>query len=121
MIRGIESFPHAAIVAANFFRRRPVGRLVRRQVSSYGIDTEGKQPIDCGVKRLALAAQQIPLKSLQVPEVKNDAMALGNRAIIQSRGLDHRKQAIRLHPRGAPPWNDRVHGATLSFLKPGLL
>jgi hypothetical protein len=73
-------------ISIYFFAFRPVRRLVGRQASANGIDSKSKKLIKCGVKGLQAKRslrQQIPVESFNVPNIKNDAMALGNRPIIQ--------------------------------------
>src|SRR5208282_5936102 len=72
----------------------------RGQTSAYGIDSECKQPVEFGTQALQIEhplARQIPIKSLEVPDVKNDPVTLGNGSLIERISLHYSKQLI-----GAP-------------------
>src|SRR4051794_39076925 len=73
-------------ISIYFFVFWPVRWLVGRQASANRIDSKSKKLIECGVKGLQAKRalrQQIPVESFNVPNIKNDAMAFGNRPIIQ--------------------------------------
>src|SRR5262249_21738342 len=56
-----------------------------RQASANRINTEGKQLIEGGMETFqseCALAQQIPVKCLDVAQVENDAMALGDRPLV---------------------------------------
>jgi hypothetical protein len=75
------------VVAIYFSSRRPIGWLVGRQATAYRIDSKGKKLIEGRVKRLqpkAALRQQIPIEGFDVTNIKNNAMPLGNRAVVQS-------------------------------------
>ena len=73
------------VVAIYFFARRPVGWLVGRQAAAYRIDSKGKKLIEGRVKRLQPKGglcQQILIEGFDVANIKNNAMPLGNRAVV---------------------------------------
>jgi hypothetical protein len=84
--RGIESLPNVAGIVPHFLHRWPIRRLIRRKPAPYRINAEGKEPIKFWMERFQIQkapAQEIPVKGLEVPQIKDDAMPFWNRPVVQ--------------------------------------
>ncbi len=78
--------------------RGPIYRLIRGEPSADRIDTEGKQLVKSRIERLEpqdTFAQKVPLECLQVPEVEDDAMPLGNRPLVERISPDDIEKLVR--------------------------
>src|SRR5215469_16214700 len=81
----IQFRPHAPDITFDLRLGGPVAGLIRWQPAVDWIDAEGEEAIEAGVKRLQsgkLGMQKIPIERLQMAEVKNNAVAFGDRAVI---------------------------------------
>jgi hypothetical protein len=89
-------------------------RLVIRQTSIHGVDAEGEEPIEIGVERRKSQRfkEKIPVEGLQMTEIENNSMALGNGTVIECLGPDNLKQLVAS---GARPAN-----TCMELLKTGL-
>src|ERR1700685_2716880 len=84
--RPIQFIAQSLVVRIDLFALRPVRRLIARQSSADWVDSKRKQLIECLVKRLQPERplrQQIPVERFDVPNVKNDAMPLRDRTVVQ--------------------------------------
>ena len=77
--------------------RWPLRRLIRRQSTADRIDTESKQTIELWIKTFQsehTIMQKIPIECFEMSDVKNDAMALGNGAIVKRIGIHDGKKLV---------------------------
>ena len=77
--------------------RGPVGGLVAWQASADGIDAEGKQLVEFFLERIEcenISADQVPVKGLEVSEIKENAVPLGNGPLIKALRAHHAKEFI---------------------------
>src|SRR5215470_15521125 len=97
----IHGVSNIAVVLTDFFLVRPVTGLVVWKISRCGINAEGKEVVErflLGLHSKGIRAYQIPIKRIQVAEVEGDAMALRDRSIVESVGLNQLKQIVRQRP-----------------------
>src|SRR5277367_5841377 len=81
----VQFIAQAAVVALDFFALRPVHRLIHRQVSFNGVDSESEQMVEGpleGPQTEGPLGEQIPIKGFHMSQVKDQAMALGDRTVI---------------------------------------
>ena len=73
-------------------------RLIAGQAAVHGIDTESKEVIELGMKSFQAEqrAQKIPVEGFEVTDIKDDAMAFGDGALIDRIGIDDGKKLIGL-------------------------
>jgi hypothetical protein len=83
-------------VAPHFFQRRPVFRLIIRQTSLHGIDAEGEESIEIGVERSKSEwlKEKVPVECLQMTQIENNTVALGNGTVVEGFGPDNFKEFI---------------------------
>ena len=82
----VEFFAHALLIAGHFRQRRPILRWVRGQSAADGIDAERKKFIKSPVERAQTKGalrEQVPVKRLDMANVENDAMSLGDGPIVE--------------------------------------
>src|SRR5215468_8787691 len=94
---GIEFIANARIVAVNFAASWPVQRAIRWQTAADGIDAECKKLIEGGIERSkpkSTTAQKIPIESVHMAEIKNQAVAFGDGTIVKSLLADQREDFI---------------------------
>ena len=88
----VECFAQAIVVRFNLGASWPVAGLIVGQASTYRVDAEGKQPVERGMKarqtKHALR-EEIPVEGFQVAQIKNNPVALGNRAVVNGFGPDN--------------------------------
>src|SRR5207245_74416 len=78
----VDRLADAAVVRLDRRRARPVGGQLVRQPAADRIDAEGKQAVEGLVERLeaeSLARDQVPVERLDVAEVEDQAVTLGDR------------------------------------------
>jgi hypothetical protein len=77
----VEHGTDSLAIAADRREGRPVGGSVPGKTRTVErIDAKSEEPIQLGIEGLqsqAVAAEQIPIESLEMPEVEHDAVALG--------------------------------------------
>src|SRR5215471_17544088 len=81
----IQFFADVAHVAIDFGPRWPIRRRVRWQSAADGVNSECEQLIESrmkGAQSERALGQQIPVKRLDMADVKYDAVALGNRPVV---------------------------------------
>src|SRR5208282_4179154 len=80
---------------------RPVRRRVRGQSAVNGIYSEREELIESRVVRLQpqRGAQQVPIKGFQVPEIKDQPVALRDGAIVEGIRRKQFKQRVRARSR----------------------
>src|SRR5580765_466865 len=84
--RVIKCTADLIIVNSNFLTRRPVAWLVSRKSATHGINSKRKKLIERAMKALQAKralAQQIPVESLDVAQVKNHPVAFRDRPFIK--------------------------------------
>jgi hypothetical protein len=97
----IQGNPDPTHVLTYAFKRRPVRWLIRWQAASHRVDAECKQAVELRVETSQTKyffLQKIPIKSLQMSDVEDDSVTLGNRPIVNSLRPDDFKQGIALVP-----------------------
>ena len=85
--RGVERFADPLVVTAYLLNGGPVRGLVVGQAAAHGIDSKSEESVEFLLKRVDLEnipAQQVPVKGLQVSEVKEKAVALGDGPLIDA-------------------------------------
>src|SRR5579864_5326855 len=82
----IQSTTQTRHVVAYFGNRRPILWEIRGQPATNGVNAECKQAIEIGTNTFDVQGalpQKIPIESLQMANVENDAMALRDRAVVK--------------------------------------
>src|SRR5579872_3813429 len=100
----IQRRPDVPHVLANSRERGPVRRLVRGQSATHRINAEREQTIELRMKALQtenIFMQQVPIESLEVSNVENDAMPLGDGAVVHRLGFHDGKKCVAF-PAGIP-------------------
>lgn len=95
---GIQLAANAGYIAVDFIAPRPIGGSVLGETAVNGIDAEGEESIEGALKRREAkraVAEQVPVESFNVAEIKNDAMAFGNGAIVNRLFANDLEQLIR--------------------------
>jgi len=93
----VEFFAHALIVAPDFLQRGPITRGVDRQSAANRINSESKELIEErveGAQTERATGKEVPVKSFQVAYIKNDAVSLGDRSVVQSLLANHLEKLI---------------------------
>ena len=98
---GIQHAAHTRIVIAYFLGGGPVRGPVRWQIAGVGVYAEREYSVEAGMKRsqIQIAAEQVPIERLQMAEIEDYAMPLGNRTLIQCGGIDQFEKAVGLRAR----------------------
>ena len=93
----IEPFSNLPPVLFNPADRRPISRFIRRKSAIDGINAEREQLVELRSvgPQSVWPAQQIPIKSFQMSQIKNQSMAFGNRAIVKGIRRQQPKNRIR--------------------------
>src|SRR5215470_17671058 len=81
----IQFFADAAHVAIDFGARWPIRRRVRWQSAANRVNSECEQLIESrmkGAQSERARCQKVPVKCLDVADIKYDAVALGNRPVV---------------------------------------
>src|SRR5882762_9562610 len=83
-------------VAPYFFWRWPIFREVIRQTSLHGIDAEGEESIEIGIERSKSEwlKEKVPIECLQMTQIENNTVALGNGTVVEGFGPDNFKQFV---------------------------
>ncbi len=108
----VESAADLTYVFADGIQRRPVRRHISWQSAANRIDAERKQPIKTRIDALHsedAAVQKIPIKRLQMSDIKNDAVTLGDGPVIQRIGTHHSEEGVTAASRVQDPF-DQVMG-----------
>src|ERR1700733_1530473 len=82
----IQNLPNSRSVAMNLIKPWPVRCLVVGQSAADRINTEGEQTVQVWLESFqaqAAFAQQIPVEGLEVPDVKNNPVSLGNWTLVK--------------------------------------
>ena len=93
----IESFARAPDVGTHFVDVRPVGRAILRGLARRRIDARLEQAIEVGVERRRVeraARDLVPVEGVEVAEVEDQAMAIGDRALVERLVRDEREQRV---------------------------
>ena len=97
----IDCLPQPPIVLTHLGDRRPVARLIGRQSAADRINSKRKQTIELWIEGLnpqQPLAQQVPVEGFQMTYIKNDAMPLANRALIERTSANDFKELIGFIP-----------------------
>ena len=95
--QAVQGLAHADLITIHLLPRRPVGGNILGQTAFIGIDSEREEAVEFGVetrRRERPLPDQIPVESLQVAEVKNQAMAFRNRPFVEGIGTDQIEQFV---------------------------
>src|SRR5207245_10516540 len=82
----IQCLSNTPIVALDFADSRPVPGDVARQLPFRRVDAEREEPVELRMKReegQRALADLVPIKGLEVAEVEDQPMALGNWALVE--------------------------------------
>src|SRR5260370_42435506 len=93
----VESATDIGHVIADAAQRGPVGWYIGGEPTADWIDAEGEQPIKFKMDTLHpedAFVQQIPIECFQVSHIKNDAVTLRNRPLIEPAGADQIEECI---------------------------
>src|SRR5579883_2605302 len=93
----IQLVANAADVALDFLAAGPIGWCIARETAADGIDAEGEELIKGAVKgreAKGAAGEQVPVEGLHMTEIKDDAMALRNGAVVEGFFTDDLEQFI---------------------------
>jgi hypothetical protein len=76
----VQAFAYRIAIREHSVKRGPITRAIARQTSTHRIDAEREQPVELCVERLQTerSGEQIPVERLEVPDVEDDAVPLGN-------------------------------------------
>src|SRR5438876_1190882 len=95
--RAIQLFSQTPVVALDFFACRPIRRCIRWQSSVHRVNAKRKQAVEGPLKRPQSKRplrEQVPIKSLDVPDVKNKAVSLGDGPVVYRLFAHHAKYLI---------------------------
>ena len=84
----IEAFAHVPDVGTHFVDARPVGRTVLRGLAGRGIDARFEQSIEDRMERRRVeraARDLVPVEGVEMAEVEDQAMAIGDRPFVKRR------------------------------------
>jgi hypothetical protein len=80
-------------------KRRPIGGNIGGQSSADRIDAEGKEPVQLGLHTLQTEdtiPEQIPIERFEVSDIKDNAVALRDRPLVEEIIADHIKELVAL-------------------------
>src|SRR6266403_1954072 len=94
--RVVQRAAQSGRVAPYFFWRWPIFREVIRQTSLHGIDAEGEESIEIGIERSKSEwlKEKVPIECLQMTQIENNTVALGNGTVVEGFGPDNFKQFV---------------------------
>jgi hypothetical protein len=95
--RVIQFLAQTPVIALDFASRRPIRWSIRRQSTIYRINPKRKKMIECsleGTQTKRAVRQQIPIKSLDMPDVKDNAMPLRDGPVVNSLFANHAKYLV---------------------------
>ena len=84
-------------VLAHGLLARPVFGHVRRQIATNRIDSESEQLIErrpLGRQMESSTAQQIPVEGLEMAQIEDQPMTLGNRPVVERVGSDRGENCV---------------------------
>jgi hypothetical protein len=83
--RGIDRFAQSRVVTLYLLDPGPIFRLVIRQAPVDWVNAEGEELIEIRIERRKSqrSKQKVPIESFEMAQVKNDTVALGDRAVVE--------------------------------------
>ena len=92
----IDVLPDATVVLIDLGAVRPIGALVPLNMSWLRINPERKEVVEGWLERWNRCgrADEIPVKGLEMPEVEDDPVALGNGPLVKGLGTNECEQGI---------------------------
>src|SRR5579863_1894366 len=95
----VETYAGSHYILAHIIEVRPIRRHVGGQAPLDRVDAEGKKPIM--LRMYALHAKhaisyQVPVERFEMSDIKNDAVALGNRPLVEGLAADDAEERITL-------------------------
>jgi hypothetical protein len=95
----VESRPGSVHITVHMIERRPISGNVSGQASVDRIDAEGEQPIQFGLRTLQsedAIPEQIPVERFEVSDIKNDAVALRDRPLVEEVVTNNAEERVAL-------------------------
>src|SRR6476620_8610640 len=94
--RFIDVLPDAMVVLTDLGAVWPIGALVVLGVSRLRVNPERKEVVEVRLERWNRCgrADEIPVKGLEMPEVEDDPVALGNGPLVKGFGANEGEQGI---------------------------
>ena len=95
--QSVDLVPRALHVTSHFVDRRPIRRLVPWQLSRWRIDPERKKLVELrleGRHVQRVARNQVPVECLQMSQVEDHPVALGDRSLVEEFRLDQPEQRV---------------------------
>ena len=93
----VQPFPRAPDIGTHFVDVRPVGRAILGGLARRGIDARLEQAIEVGMERRRVeraARDLVPVEGVEVAEVEDQAMAVGDRAFVERLVGDEGEQRV---------------------------
>jgi hypothetical protein len=94
-----------------FFELRPVGGLITRQVSVDRVNAEREELLEGRATRALtenIAADEVPIEGLEVPDVEEQPVSLGDGPLEEPGWGEESKEPIGPGPRLAEALRDRL-------------
>ena len=82
---------YAQIVVLDLGRTGPVRGLVAGELAGRRVDAESEEPVELRMERRnveRITRDQVPVEGFDVPQVKDDAMAFGDRPFVEGVRMD---------------------------------
>src|SRR2546430_8310908 len=95
--RAVQLLAQTPVVAFDLFARRPIRRGVRWQSAAHRVNAKRKQVVERPLKRpqpKRALREQVPIKSLDVSNIENNAVSLGDGPVVHRLFASHAKYLI---------------------------
>src|SRR5438128_4180868 len=124
---GVKLIAQAGVVAVHFPASRPVERAIGGEAAADRIDAKRKKLIERRIKGAQperAASEKIPVESLDMAEIENEAVPLRNRPVVKRFLADQRKNFVgagtRAHQTGLKIVANANSGRSSHELSPSL-
>src|SRR6202041_1688003 len=95
----IDAQPPSVHIWVHTIKRRQIGGNIGGQPAADRIDAEGKEPVQLGLHTLQTEdtiPEQIPIERFEVSDIKDNAVALWDRPLVEEIIADHMKERVAL-------------------------
>ncbi|MFZ0956316.1 MAG: hypothetical protein WAN60_08230, partial [Candidatus Sulfotelmatobacter sp.] len=93
----VESRARSVHIFVYTIESRPISGKVGRQASIDGVDAEGEEPVQLRLHTLQAKdaiPKQIPIERFEVPDIKNDTVALRNRPLVEEVATNNLEERV---------------------------
>jgi hypothetical protein len=93
----VERLTYPLVVASDFRDGGPVRGRIGRESIPHGVYAEGEQTVEfrCeGFQARETVAKQVPVEGLEMAEVEEETMPLGNRSLVEGIGSDQIEKQV---------------------------